>query len=249
MSDSVYYLGLDVHGDPAVNVATGRPYGWGVSVGQSASAALPEPRADHTTFTNSAPSTSSAASMPTARRPRPTIGPSRARPTARSAPGSTSTRSTCPAARRRRGGDRRPERLPRRWHRIGRGGADFDRARRSRPACPVLPGRAVRADHPGAIDQGRDRPAAGLHRRRLGRAGDLVILILIGWAFSHARRPTASCSGSPAAASAPHPRTSTRPSPRSARSAADAHRSRWWSRATRRCRPRPTASTARLAGR
>ena len=53
MSDSVYYLGLDVHGDPAVNVATGRPYGWGVSVGQSASAALPEPRADHTTFTNS----------------------------------------------------------------------------------------------------------------------------------------------------------------------------------------------------
>jgi len=49
----VYYLGLDTKGHPAVNTKTERPFGWGVSVEQSASAALPEPRAGATTFVNS----------------------------------------------------------------------------------------------------------------------------------------------------------------------------------------------------
>ncbi len=53
VTNSVFYLGLDTHGQPSVNSATGRPYGWGVSVAQSASAALPEPRTGHTTFVNS----------------------------------------------------------------------------------------------------------------------------------------------------------------------------------------------------
>ncbi len=52
-TDSVFYLGLDTHGDPVIDSATGRPFGWGVSVNQSASAALPEPRTGHTTFVNS----------------------------------------------------------------------------------------------------------------------------------------------------------------------------------------------------
>ena len=49
----VYYLGLDTKGHPAVNTKTKRPFGWGVSVDQSASAALPEPRAGATTFVSS----------------------------------------------------------------------------------------------------------------------------------------------------------------------------------------------------
>lgn len=49
----VYYLGLDTKGHPAVDTKTERPFGWGVSVNQSASAALPEPRAGATTFVNS----------------------------------------------------------------------------------------------------------------------------------------------------------------------------------------------------
>jgi N-acetylneuraminic acid mutarotase len=49
----VYYLGFDTHGHPAINLDTERPYGWGLSLDQSASAALPEPRADATTFVNS----------------------------------------------------------------------------------------------------------------------------------------------------------------------------------------------------
>lgn len=52
-TDTVFYLGLDTHGLPQVNSVTGRPFGWGVSVGQSASAALPDQRAGHTSFTNS----------------------------------------------------------------------------------------------------------------------------------------------------------------------------------------------------
>ena len=53
VSNLVFYLGLDTDGQPAIDHDTGRPFGWGVSVAQSASAALPAPRADHTTFTNS----------------------------------------------------------------------------------------------------------------------------------------------------------------------------------------------------
>jgi hypothetical protein len=53
VSNMVTFLELDIHGDPAIDFATGRPYGWGVSVNQSASAALPEPRIGHTTFVNS----------------------------------------------------------------------------------------------------------------------------------------------------------------------------------------------------
>jgi hypothetical protein len=53
VSNSVFYLGLDNKGKPAVNSKTERPFGWGVSVAQSASAALPEPRAGQTSFVNS----------------------------------------------------------------------------------------------------------------------------------------------------------------------------------------------------
>ncbi|MEA2675899.1 MAG: hypothetical protein QOJ81_40 [Chloroflexota bacterium] len=49
----VYYLGLDTKGHPALSTKTNRPNGWGMSVGQSASAALPVPRAGATTFVNS----------------------------------------------------------------------------------------------------------------------------------------------------------------------------------------------------
>jgi len=52
VSDSVFYLQLDTKGNPAVNLATGRPYGWGVSVNQSASAALPVAVQHASTFTN-----------------------------------------------------------------------------------------------------------------------------------------------------------------------------------------------------
>ena len=53
VTNLVYYLGLDTKGNPAVNAKTQLPNGWGVSVNQSASAALPEPRAGATTFVNS----------------------------------------------------------------------------------------------------------------------------------------------------------------------------------------------------
>ena len=52
-TNSVFYLGLDTHGDPALNEATGAPQGWGVSVNEAAAAALPEPRLGHTSFFNS----------------------------------------------------------------------------------------------------------------------------------------------------------------------------------------------------
>jgi hypothetical protein len=52
VTNSVFFLGLDSHGNPLVNTASGRPFGWGVSVNQSASAALPEARQHATTFTN-----------------------------------------------------------------------------------------------------------------------------------------------------------------------------------------------------
>jgi hypothetical protein len=52
-SNTVYYLELDTHGDPAINPDTERPFGWGVSVAQSASAALPGPRVNHASFVNS----------------------------------------------------------------------------------------------------------------------------------------------------------------------------------------------------
>jgi hypothetical protein len=52
-TNSVFYLGLDNDGHPVEVAATGRPQGWGVSVAQSASAALPEARAGHTSFVNS----------------------------------------------------------------------------------------------------------------------------------------------------------------------------------------------------
>jgi N-acetylneuraminic acid mutarotase len=53
VTNSVFYLGLDNDGKPVVVEATERLQGWGVSVAQSASAALPEPRAGHTSFVNS----------------------------------------------------------------------------------------------------------------------------------------------------------------------------------------------------
>lgn len=53
VTNSVFYLGLDNEGHPALVAATQRPQGWGVSTAQSASAALPEPRAGQTSFVNS----------------------------------------------------------------------------------------------------------------------------------------------------------------------------------------------------
>jgi hypothetical protein len=52
-TNSVFYLAFDTHGLPKIDNDSGRALGWGVSVGQSASAALPEPRYGHTSFTNS----------------------------------------------------------------------------------------------------------------------------------------------------------------------------------------------------
>jgi N-acetylneuraminic acid mutarotase len=52
-SNSVFFLALGANGQPKVNPATNQPFGWGVSVAQSAAFALPEPRAKHTSFTNS----------------------------------------------------------------------------------------------------------------------------------------------------------------------------------------------------
>jgi len=50
VTNSVFYLGLDSKGNPATS--GGRPIGWGVSVNQSASAALPEARQHATGFGN-----------------------------------------------------------------------------------------------------------------------------------------------------------------------------------------------------
>jgi hypothetical protein len=52
-SDSVFYLRFDTHGDPAEDTETEQPVGWGVSVNQSSAAALPEPRYGHASFVNS----------------------------------------------------------------------------------------------------------------------------------------------------------------------------------------------------
>ncbi len=52
VTNSVFYLGLDSHGNPAINQSSHQPFGWGVSVNQSASAALPEPRQHQISFGN-----------------------------------------------------------------------------------------------------------------------------------------------------------------------------------------------------
>ena len=51
-SDLVFFLALDNEGAPQVDPSTGRPYGWGLSAEQAAGFALPEPRARHASFTN-----------------------------------------------------------------------------------------------------------------------------------------------------------------------------------------------------
>jgi hypothetical protein len=51
--NSTFYLAFDTHGHPRTNTATGRPFGWGVSAAQSVAAALPEARYDYATFVNS----------------------------------------------------------------------------------------------------------------------------------------------------------------------------------------------------
>jgi hypothetical protein len=51
-TNSVFYMGFDAHGNPRTNSDTGRPFGWGVSVNQSASAALPDARQNATSFGN-----------------------------------------------------------------------------------------------------------------------------------------------------------------------------------------------------
>jgi hypothetical protein len=51
VTNSVFYLGLDSKGNPAVGT-DGRPFGWGVSVNQSSAAALPEARQHATGMVN-----------------------------------------------------------------------------------------------------------------------------------------------------------------------------------------------------
>lgn len=51
-SNMVFYLGVDTEGQPEIDHDTGRPFGWGVSVAQAGGAALPEPRTGHTSFSN-----------------------------------------------------------------------------------------------------------------------------------------------------------------------------------------------------
>jgi hypothetical protein len=53
VSNQVFYLELGSEGEPAVDSATGRAFGWGVSVGQADAYSLPEPRARASSFTNS----------------------------------------------------------------------------------------------------------------------------------------------------------------------------------------------------
>lgn len=53
ITNSVFFLALDDDGVPVVDEATERPQGWGVSAGQAASFALPEPRARHASFISS----------------------------------------------------------------------------------------------------------------------------------------------------------------------------------------------------
>lgn len=52
-TNSVFYLAFDTQGLPKADTASGRAFGWGVSVGQSAGATLPEARYGHTSFTSS----------------------------------------------------------------------------------------------------------------------------------------------------------------------------------------------------
>lgn len=52
VTNTVFYLGLDAHGNPAVNPATERPFGWGVSAEQASAAALPDARQHATAFGN-----------------------------------------------------------------------------------------------------------------------------------------------------------------------------------------------------
>jgi hypothetical protein len=53
VTSSVFFLALDDDGAPVVDQSTGRPQGWGVSAGPAAAFALPEPRARHSSFINS----------------------------------------------------------------------------------------------------------------------------------------------------------------------------------------------------
>jgi hypothetical protein len=51
-SDQVYFLSLDFDAQPQIDPQTERPFGWGVSAGPAAGFALPEPRARHASFAN-----------------------------------------------------------------------------------------------------------------------------------------------------------------------------------------------------
>ena len=116
-------------------------------------------------------------------------------------------------------------------------------------APAVLPARAVRRDGSGAVDQGRDRPAAGLHRCRVGRARELRgprdhrvdVLEQSICPLPRVDQPR------------PVPRPALRTTYRSHSVSSDkrlaAVETRRSSRATTRCHPRPGASTARSAGR
>jgi hypothetical protein len=52
VSNSVFFLALDSHGVPVVDTTTGRAQGWGVSIGPAAGYALPAARARHMSFAN-----------------------------------------------------------------------------------------------------------------------------------------------------------------------------------------------------
>jgi hypothetical protein len=52
MSNLVFFLALDEEGVPVADEGTGQTRGWGVSVGQASDFALPEPRQNHMSFAN-----------------------------------------------------------------------------------------------------------------------------------------------------------------------------------------------------
>ena len=248
VTNLVYYLGLDTKGLPVVNAKTEQPYGWGLSVNQSASAALPEPRAGATTFVNSG-----AIWVMGGRGFDDKVTNTAWWAVPNSADGTISA-----------GRPRRIDLLEPRTgasvaavgsHVFVIGGAN-DTGRLSSslraslaPQSPYFRLGLFGVTVPALSIKGEIGQQLGYIVAGSAALGNLVLLIIIGWMYSHKPETFRFFRFVTRGRFRPPPRTTTRPSPRSARSAADAHRSRWWSRAARRCRPRPTASTARLAGR
>ena len=189
VTNSVFYLGLDSKGNPAVDPASGRPRGWGVSVNQSASAALPDARQHQTTFTNGGAIYVIGGQDAMARRvatnywtvPNATNGLisgwTRLDATDLPAPRSLGAVAVSGSDAFLIGGS-------------DANGDDLNTILRANlaPAPPFFRLGLFGVTVPALVDQGPDRPAARLHRRRRCRYGGLVFLIIIGWMFSHRRQ-------------------------------------------------------------